>query len=479
MSSDKNIDNSSEINSDMSNAKNMDDNMDNIAGAFTESMMFTLMNALQESMERIEGGRDKAMMLLAGHLPEQWAAAVTMMKTLYAPEALQQVEPSDVSIEEVRHIIAGKSFRQTFMVMGDRCLDMFDEALKLSREMACKPKFASLLPVMAERYGEAFGKDSLALGHEVPLTVDVAVDQVGECLSLVHDALLHMRLLLCQVLQDGDQVTKPFEVTCKELVTVIISGFRKYVAKHHRRIEKLLRHHSNSFRPRRTSPLTPEVWGELYDAEERATEAADAEVLMESEGFGYLDGHERMMMQQHHALLSRIQLNCIDEEIYNFKDAIECNDLLEDLSDGNLDYFYERVHRRNLIQIGMFPHLKEEYEEFLKGNDHPWEKATPQAAGVGETAAGREPAVLFTPEAMRMWQALQQAEMIDEDYQPMLSMRKASVIASVMGGRLGMSPLWEPFEMLWDAKNLGNSYSQAQIGKYYGDLMKEICNVLK
>ena len=90
----------------------------------------------------------------------------------------------------------------------------------------------------------------------------------------------------------------------------------------------------------------------------------------------------------------------------------------------------------------------------------------------------REPAALFTPKAMQLWEKLQAKGLVDEDFQPTISMRKASVIASVMGGQLGLSPLWEPFEALWDAKNMANSFSQAQISKYYGELIKSVMNAL-
>lgn len=86
---------------------------------------------------------------------------------------------------------------------------------------------------------------------------------------------------------------------------------------------------------------------------------------------------------------------------------------------------------------------------------------------------------LHSSRASIMWQKLQEMGYIDSNYQPMISMRKASVIASTMGGLLGLSPLWEPFEMLWHTKNLANTFCQAQLGKYYGELTREIRNKLE
>lgn len=90
----------------------------------------------------------------------------------------------------------------------------------------------------------------------------------------------------------------------------------------------------------------------------------------------------------------------------------------------------------------------------------------------------REPAALFTPEAMELWRKLQEADLVDEDFQPKMSMRKASIVASLMGSRLGLVPLWKPFEELWEVKELSNTFSHAQIGKYYGDMTKSVNKAL-
>lgn len=97
----------------------------------------------------------------------------------------------------------------------------------------------------------------------------------------------------------------------------------------------------------------------------------------------------------------------------------------------------------------------------------------------GAVTPDMEPEVLFSQEAMVLWEKLQKVNLIDGDFQPNVSMRKATIIASIMGDRLGLAPLWEPFETLWKVKNLANSYSQAQLGKYYSELTKTVRNAIK
>lgn len=453
----------------------------------TEATMMTAMQTLELTVEQIRQSNDRCVMLLSCGLPSLWAAVVTMLKATHSIDMTRSVEACDVEPEQVQYVLDGKRFLMRYMELCNKCMELYDDALMLHNTIGENKIESAMAETMEAEYGEGFKARTLEMGNSVPVSIADVREQKTDALMLMHDALLYDHQLVQQIIMNGHEILRPFDVANKDLLMALITGFRKYVAKNHRRIEKLLKHQTNPFRPKRTSPLTPEVWGELYVVEEKAIDAAISEVLVGNEEFGYIDGTEQLQMQENRELLARIMLNCNDEEVFNFKDAIEMNDLLTDLTGENLPYFYERVHRRNLIQIGMFPQLKEEYDEFLKGNDHPWERSNDNddpSTGSGQAPdddsnAKREPAVLFTPEAMKLWEKLQEAEMIDEDFQPMLSMRKASVIASVMGGRLGLSPLWEPFETLWDAKNLANSYSQAQLGKYYGDLTKDIRNALK
>ncbi len=103
--------------------------------------------------------------------------------------------------------------------------------------------------------------------------------------------------------------------------------------------------------------------------------------------------------------------------------------------------------------------------------------------GFNETASVREPAVLFTDEAVELWEKLREAGYVNTDCKPIIthsnSQNKFAVIASVMGGKLCLNPLWKPFEDLWGMKDMANKLSQAQIAKYYSGFRKEIEKTLE
>lgn len=86
--------------------------------------------------------------------------------------------------------------------------------------------------------------------------------------------------------------------------------------------------------------------------------------------------------------------------------------------------------------------------------------------------------ILTTDKAMRLWQRAQKRGWVDEKLRPTVSMKKASVLASVMGGLLGLQKPWEPFERLWETQNLRIAHNQATEAKYYPNWYKEVSKTL-
>ena len=91
----------------------------------------------------------------------------------------------------------------------------------------------------------------------------------------------------------------------------------------------------------------------------------------------------------------------------------------------------------------------------------------------------REPAALFTPKAMQLWEKLQAKGLVDEDFQPVGNKTKAAIIADEIAQKLGLEPRWKPFEALWGLTNLRQaSYDGA--GTTKGGVTRcEVRNALK
>ena len=71
------------------------------------------------------------------------------------------------------------------------------------------------------------------------------------------------------------------------------------------------------------------------------------------------------------------------------------------------------------------------------------------------------PPELATPEAMVLWQKVQQAGYVDEHFQPLISRPLAAILADSMAKRLGIKNKWKIFGALWNRNNMRGDYNDA------------------
>ena len=71
------------------------------------------------------------------------------------------------------------------------------------------------------------------------------------------------------------------------------------------------------------------------------------------------------------------------------------------------------------------------------------------------------PDILATEEAMALWEKVQRAGYVDENFQPTISRTQAALLADAMAGRLGIREKWKVFEALWNRKYMRSDYNLA------------------
>ncbi len=100
-------------------------------------------------------------------------------------------------------------------------------------------------------------------------------------------------------------------------------------------------------------------------------------------------------------------------------------------------------------------------EEWLKAND-------------GQKVV-EEVSVLRTERANELWEIAKEHRWVDDNLMPMLdSDGKVAILAKVMATVLELSPQWQPFEELWNKKDLSVKFSKAKDYSYFPSLYKEI-----
>ena len=87
------------------------------------------------------------------------------------------------------------------------------------------------------------------------------------------------------------------------------------------------------------------------------------------------------------------------------------------------------------------------------------QKPKPASSSTSEPPQLPEP--LATDEAMVLWRKAQQAEWVDENFQPKISRTKAAMMAHVMATKLGIRNKWKVFETFWHRQNMYQDYYDA------------------
>ena len=71
------------------------------------------------------------------------------------------------------------------------------------------------------------------------------------------------------------------------------------------------------------------------------------------------------------------------------------------------------------------------------------------------------PPQLSTDQAMALWEKVQDAGYVDDNFQPLISRTQSALLADAMAERLGIKEKWKVFEALWNRKNMYRDYYKA------------------
>lgn len=435
------------------------------------------MEELQACVEHAGRCMDRSGMLLKEDLPLKWARMVKCIRQLGMEDVAGATDGRD-SMARAREMLQMQRFMSEYILLGANCIGALTNASQAYYTAEDRGYENVELREMRDRHEESFGEWVEEMGMEVRWDVTDAVCRAGYVCHQMYLALVCQCRLVEQIYEEGLAELQCLQASRKDMLACLISGFRGYVAREHRRIEKQLHHETSRFRTCRTAKMTRDAWGRLSDAEDDAVQAAWEERLYDDEtDFDYIPEDVRQLMEEERHLLKCIADNSVDEEEFNFKDAILNNGLLTVLTEHNLDYFYERVHRRNLIQQGMFPDMEERYDAFLHGGQMGHEPEHDGTDSRADELANR-PGELLTPRAMTIWKKAEERGWVDANLHLLISIPRGAILASVIATILDLQPRWTPFERLWSIDDLACKFSKAQYCEYFSKLYKEMSNAL-
>lgn len=459
--------------------------------------MELIFGALKKKLDRLKGSIFCADMLMDMEIPYLWQRLTAGIKGVYsAPEEWHKAFDK-LTLSDVHEVMFRNEFIDQVDCLYEGFADYYDRLLHMEDYMEEEePDHDEWLYEM-NQYDAEVAMHNSRIGVAKYMEHQQYEGKQWDYRAIKDHLLANHLDLMKAAYDEACEVLDEVKVEGQELLGSLLAGFRCFVAEHHKCLYNKVMNDTKTFRMKRSNKMTVDDWERFCEAEEVICERAYREELVDDEEMEYISDEEKVLLEMHRELLHCITESEVDGEVFNFKVCIDSQHLLDHLLESNLDFFYERVHRRNLIQVGMNPDMQADYDHFLE-TWHREEKEeekveAKQEASVAEELPKEEeqgpeevesqgvkiPAVLATPKAMEIWQKLIKAGMIDEEYQPTMSIRKASIIAYEMGNSLFLSPLWTPFETLWSAKDMCNSFFQAKSAKYYEEFNKKIVRAIK
>lgn len=130
--------------------------------------------------------------------------------------------------------------------------------------------------------------------------------------------------------------------------------------------EELLR----NFRTRLTDENKYDLWCQMLRTDEDALKMAMRQELSscEDEKQEHWGEDMKAQMDKNGKLMRLIYNSCYTDELIDLGKSENLQSLIELLTPDNLSMFYDIILRRTLIQCEMYPELKTQHEEWLKGN---------------------------------------------------------------------------------------------------------------
>ena len=190
--------------------------------------------------------------------------------------------------------------------------------------------------------------------------------------STTYDTLYELHRVLLTIMNRGLDIALSHRPTYEELTDAFYKDLKGDSCIYGERILREMREDLNRhYKARRTDPYTPELWGELLNADEEALIKASRGELLECHDVRqeHWGKGKKKKMTENGELMRLIVSMCSTDELFDFAKAENEHQFISLLTADNLALFSEIIIRRNLIQCEMNPELKAKHDKWLNSSE--------------------------------------------------------------------------------------------------------------
>jgi hypothetical protein len=160
-------------------------------------------------------------------------------------------------------------------------------------------------------------------------------------------------------------------MTDEELNKFIIQEFRRFATDEKYNFKQKLRNYALKLKNNRLEPLSRIHWAKLADLDDEIVKKViDGKKIDENAYKDYYDVFDLMELNHQKKLLSELREIANPEGLFDWDVLFERHYSMHlFLNVDNVYFFFNRVHRENLIKCELYDDLAEQYHKFLYGSD--------------------------------------------------------------------------------------------------------------
>lgn len=197
-------------------------------------------------------------------------------------------------------------------------------------------------------------KSTEVMNSSIKHTIDIIIDLFESLSKNVDKNLSHIR--------EGF-------LTDEQLKVFILESFRCYAASMTNSLKQTLQKSAKKLKSNQLEPLSRIQWARLADLDDEIDKKiADGEELDYNAYKDYYEGGELRQFKCNKELLFLLRKYSNPEELFDWNMLFRnCFNLSRVLNEYNVYFFFNRVHRENLIKCELYDGLTDQYHKFLYG----------------------------------------------------------------------------------------------------------------
>ena len=330
-----------------------------------ELFMLSRLDFLRSEIDKIDEYVDRSLFFQNPKIIKNWLEVVDLMamNCLWIPPEFKKYYPT------LKYLLNRKEVASFYEALyHDYCDELYSILRKYetNREVNCISSDA-IHTLSAGNYAQ-----TLSVTDDFTQYLRELDKKSLKARSALYDVLSELQRVLLAVMERGLKIAFSHRTTNGELMDTLNKDLKEWTRSYGQRMLREMKEDLNRhYKARRTDPYTPELWGEMLNADEDALLMASKRKLLKCEDLKqeHWGRKKKKIMEKNGELMSRLYSLRSTDELFDVAKAESEYKFISMLTEDNIELFYDIILRRHLILCEMNPKLKAQHDKWLNSSD--------------------------------------------------------------------------------------------------------------